>query len=85
MDKCFKNKFVTVAEHRFVLIHVGSVDVHFAAILEQTVCAECVRVGEMCLIVTVLQDDEYLHGCNINIFIQITLSQLQLHNCKDKE
>lgn len=46
MDKCFENKFVTVAERRFVLIHVGSVDVHFAAILEQTVCAECVRVGE---------------------------------------
>lgn len=56
MDKCFGNKFVTVAERCFVLIHAGSVDVHFAAILEQTVCAACVRAGEMHLFVAVLQD-----------------------------
>lgn len=34
MDKCFGNKFVTVAERRFVLIHAG---VYSTAIVEQSV------------------------------------------------
>lgn len=43
MDKCFENKFVTVAERRFVLIHAGSVGVHSTAMVEWSVGAEYVR------------------------------------------
>lgn len=55
MDKCFGNKFVTVAEHCFVLIHAGSVRVHSTAMVEQCVGAEYVRGEKAHLIVTMLQ------------------------------
>lgn len=52
VDKCFGNKFVTVAERRFVLNHAG---VYSTAIVEQSVGAEYVRAEEARLIVTVFQ------------------------------
>lgn len=85
MDKCFENKFVTVAEHRFVWIHAGSAEVHSAAVAEQSVGAEYVRAEEAHLIVTVLQYVQYLCVSISKVFAQTTLSQLQLQNCKDKE
>ncbi len=43
MDKCFGDKFATVAEHRFVLYRAGSVGVHSTANVKRSVGAECVR------------------------------------------
>lgn len=46
MDKCFGNKFVTVAERCFVLVHAGSVGVHSTAMVERS-CGRriCQKLG----------------------------------------